>query len=94
MKKYYTIIQGFDCYDLSSYFQEHGIKYHISADFIPVVNPTDGSREEDLVKIYTVLLDDTDLLHIKLIFSDVNVTKNNKYTEFKNKVREFFTWKK
>lgn len=88
MKHYYTLSQPFSGNerDLSSYFDSINIDYKMGAAFDN--EHTDGA----FLRTYVVLLEEEDLLAIRLSIDDVRVITNRPYYKLLNKVKDKFKW--
>lgn len=100
MKLYYTLGQQWllnDEHEIWQYLDENGIDYRISAAIDTELPSTLNFRAlpvGSLVRIYTILADETDVLAICLKFERVAILDNSKMNSIRNKVRKFFTFKK
>jgi hypothetical protein len=98
MRQYYTLIQAFtpEYRSLAEYLDSQGIEYTLGADFAQelkefgYINPSKTSN--DLVKKYTVLIDEHELSAIKLSVDGVSIIQNRASVNTLNTARKYFKW--
>jgi hypothetical protein len=100
MKKYYTLVQPFvgeGELSLEEYLAESRIEADVGADLAAelVEYGYEKGKEESygtLLKKYVVLLDEHEIIAIKLALDNVQVLENRPAIDLQNKVRGYFKW--
>jgi hypothetical protein len=101
MKKYYTLVQIFTpqtdrC--LGEYLEEQGIEFELGADFESELLPFGYAKsrlpngKDELLKKYTILIEDHELSAIMLSVGGVKQVGNRPFVTAKNKLRSCLGW--
>lgn len=101
MRKYFTLVQEFDPSnhgdsELGTYLTNQGIVFQLGADFnyelCPFGYQCPPGSDQQLLKTYTVLIEEHELSAIMLSVGGVQVIQNRNSVNRKNKVRSMFSW--
>lgn len=101
MKKYFTLVQEFDPSNhgdsaLGTYLTDQGIVFTLGADFNHELSlfgyKCPPGTEQQLLKTYTVLIEEHELSAIMLSVGGIQVIQNRNSVNRKNKVRSMFSW--
>ena len=97
MKQYYTLVQSFSPDNnkwLGDFLNDQGIEYDLGADFAGELKDLGykNSNPAELLKIYTVLIEEHELSAIMLAVGGVTVVRNRPYENTRNKIRNMFRW--
>ena len=95
MKLYYTLTQDFIAAppEIGPYLRSHGIKYNVGGDMQEELAPF-GYKVSgtSMVLVYVVLIEEYELSAIFLQFNNIQLIRNRKFVDIKNKLRKFFKW--